>query len=331
MVTAESLFAHALLRAGHKGLFFDRLDLGVADPLTLEETPRLAVGADLLGNARNRVYSPRLGRWVQRDPNGTGQTTANGQAKHGSVFEFSTASFLLARHQNDGPSAYGYLRQSPMSGTDPLGLFFFPETLETVRQQASQFKDDLQKVGMVDAVRMVLMRNMSGIYYTQMAVVDSMLAEFSGAGLAVGGAGLMAYETALNMSKGGGSTVQLLDLTADNFRANLQILTGLDRAMSRGFDAHHMIPQAVRHLLKELGIEDMLHNPLLGQWVEESAHKMMQPPGGGEYNRAWNELLQGLIDRGASPTEAREQVLFFIKNEVVPRYKNFGLIPLPWY
>lgn len=49
------------LRVGHKGLFFDRLDGGIADAFTGEELPRLEPGARLTGYARNRTLHCDLG------------------------------------------------------------------------------------------------------------------------------------------------------------------------------------------------------------------------------------------------------------------------------
>jgi hypothetical protein len=55
-------------RCGHKGLFADRLDVGVLDEPGGEEYERLVQGADLLYHNRNRTLSPRLGRFLQSDP-----------------------------------------------------------------------------------------------------------------------------------------------------------------------------------------------------------------------------------------------------------------------
>ncbi|MFN7396410.1 MAG: hypothetical protein ACK5UW_05625, partial [bacterium] len=65
------------LRAGHKGLFAERLDGGVA---TLDGTPslgdldrgRLEPPATIVYHNRNRTLSPTLGRFLQSDPNASG-------------------------------------------------------------------------------------------------------------------------------------------------------------------------------------------------------------------------------------------------------------------
>ncbi len=63
----EPIFAahphpHAVLKCGHKGLFFDRLDAGVYDPATGGEMDRLVPDARGLYYARNRHHRPERGR-----------------------------------------------------------------------------------------------------------------------------------------------------------------------------------------------------------------------------------------------------------------------------
>jgi hypothetical protein len=120
---AETLSAHAPPRAGHKGLLFDRLDLGVVDPLTGQETPRLAAGASLLGYARNRHHRPDLGRWLQRDPNATGLGLIEDACRYGARWFPGIHAFDLATHCGDGPNPYEYVGSGPWIRGDPLGLY----------------------------------------------------------------------------------------------------------------------------------------------------------------------------------------------------------------
>jgi hypothetical protein len=88
VLSADHLAAHPFMHAGHKGLFFDRLDVGVADtgvpgtpppgagaggPMGLiRETPRLAPLAHSIVHNRDRAYKPQFGRFMQQDPNASG-------------------------------------------------------------------------------------------------------------------------------------------------------------------------------------------------------------------------------------------------------------------
>ena len=113
------------LRVGHKGLFFDRLDWGIVDPLTLAETPRLEPGATLLGYNRNRTLHVGWGRFLQRDPNATGLPVQAGLGFHGDGFAASVQGFDLAAHYGDGANVYEYIGSDPLGGSDPTGLMEF--------------------------------------------------------------------------------------------------------------------------------------------------------------------------------------------------------------
>ena len=66
MIATEDGLAHPPNAVGHQGLFFDRFD---APPTARPLTP----GAEGLYHNRNRRYAPVLSRFVQRDPNVTGE------------------------------------------------------------------------------------------------------------------------------------------------------------------------------------------------------------------------------------------------------------------
>jgi YD repeat-containing protein len=112
------------LRVGHKGLFFDRLDGGIADPLTGFETPRLWPGARLSGYVRNRTLHCDFGRWNQPDPNATGLVVQAVAVYHGEGLAASVQGFDLNNHFVDGPNVYAYLGSQPIGREDPMGLFF---------------------------------------------------------------------------------------------------------------------------------------------------------------------------------------------------------------
>lgn len=63
-IFAANPHAHAVLKCGHKGLFFDRLDAGVYDASTGGEMERLVADCRGLYYARNRHHKPDWGRWA---------------------------------------------------------------------------------------------------------------------------------------------------------------------------------------------------------------------------------------------------------------------------
>jgi len=108
-------------RVGHHGIFFDRIDTQTIQ-WGEQNTPHFEVGAYLVGHVRNRTYWPGLGRWGQRDPNGTGATPVTGGIL--GVFESAiTATVDLESISRDGMNRFGYLRSNPNQATDPHGMF----------------------------------------------------------------------------------------------------------------------------------------------------------------------------------------------------------------
>ena len=77
VIAARTIVPHPPLRAGHKGLFAERLDGGVAwltgvPTLGDLDRGRLEPPATLVYHNRNRTLSPTLGRFLQSDPNASG-------------------------------------------------------------------------------------------------------------------------------------------------------------------------------------------------------------------------------------------------------------------
>jgi YD repeat-containing protein len=123
-VTATHLHAHALIRCGHKALFVDRLDVGVASS-TGSEQPRIVPFAHNLAHNRNRVYMPGLGRFLQPDPKDAGQTLLASSYNGRGVGALAVA-FDLQGHYGDGMNIYEYLGSNPWRRSDPLGLSWDP-------------------------------------------------------------------------------------------------------------------------------------------------------------------------------------------------------------
>jgi hypothetical protein len=140
VLSADHIHPHAYTRVGHKGLIFDRLDVGVADRgddgsfkpgqfvghVSCEfDTPRIVPFARGLYHNRNRVYMPELGRLAQADPNASGQTVLDLPVYHGRAFRPATISFDIAARYADGGSLFAYMGGNPWQRSDAMGLFFF--------------------------------------------------------------------------------------------------------------------------------------------------------------------------------------------------------------
>src|SRR5690606_17433909 len=81
------------LHCGHKGLFLDRLDVGVGG--SGSEPPRLVPYAHAVYQIRNRSYAPALGRFYQRDPNATALVLIASSAYHGQGIAAISNAFRL--------------------------------------------------------------------------------------------------------------------------------------------------------------------------------------------------------------------------------------------
>lgn len=126
VVSADHLSPHPFMHAGHKGLFLDRLDVGVADSAVpgaeALESPRLVPFAHALYHNRNRVYNPQFGRFMQADPNKSGLSLLNEAVYHGVGTGRDVDEFDIRLRFGDGPNVHQYLVSSPWTRSDPLGL-----------------------------------------------------------------------------------------------------------------------------------------------------------------------------------------------------------------
>ncbi|MFG0242172.1 MAG: hypothetical protein ACF8R9_05225 [Phycisphaerales bacterium JB054] len=83
----------------------------------------LAVDADVVYYARNRDYRPDLGRWVQRDPNGTSAAEQmTGRPSHGLGLGTEVLIADIDVLYGDGLSLHAPFGSSPLVHTDPTGL-----------------------------------------------------------------------------------------------------------------------------------------------------------------------------------------------------------------
>jgi RHS repeat-associated protein len=79
---------------------------------------------------RARAYNPRIGRFNERDPNGSGVLLTSVLARNAmsrQVFSSVDAGGMYV----DGLNPYEYLRTNPTNGTDPTGQFTYMDTLIT--------------------------------------------------------------------------------------------------------------------------------------------------------------------------------------------------------
>jgi len=124
VLSADHLYAMAQPHLGHKGLFVDRLDVGIVTSTGGPESPRLVPFADANYHVRNRSYQPKLGRWLQRDPNATGVAVADLLVSGGQVQVPSVSVLDLESLYGDGHNLNEYLGSNTWERADELGLFF---------------------------------------------------------------------------------------------------------------------------------------------------------------------------------------------------------------
>ncbi|MBX3381873.1 MAG: hypothetical protein KF864_00025 [Phycisphaeraceae bacterium] len=122
-VIDEEVFdaASPVNRAGHKGLFADRLDVGVVDEWG-HENCRLIPGAELAFYNRNRTYSPYLGRFLQSDPNATGVVISSTPTFQGDGAASGLSAFDFELLYGNDHNTYQYLGSSTWTRDDPTGL-----------------------------------------------------------------------------------------------------------------------------------------------------------------------------------------------------------------
>ena len=130
LLSWRGLHNHAPPSAGHKGLFFERFDEGIArlhpqSPGPSGEvstpTPQLEPNARGLYYVRNRWLDPQRGRWLTSDPNATGQVVV-GLAWGGANANALLLNLSLVDLVGDGTNLYGCVQNNPINRSDPAGL-----------------------------------------------------------------------------------------------------------------------------------------------------------------------------------------------------------------
>jgi hypothetical protein len=123
LVAAELYYPHAMNRAGHQGLFFERFD-GAYDDYTLFRVIQgtaFITGAKGLYYNRNRFYLPSLGRFTTRDPNETALPILRALASNATIFDIVASAFDARALYGDGMNLYSRAGSNSVNRVDPSG------------------------------------------------------------------------------------------------------------------------------------------------------------------------------------------------------------------
>jgi hypothetical protein len=294
IIEQQTHFAHPYLHAGHKGLFFDRLDAGIVDPNTLAETPRLMPAghagttgtARLIGYARNRTLHTGFGRWLQRDPNGSGAFVLAFGAMHGMASDSNASRFSISEHHRDGANVLAYA-SSPWTSGDPMGLFIQSpfDTMMMGQEIMSMLSDVFAEYAEAyeDMMDWALDWSARDDEYDGTGMID-LTGEMEIHGPWMGGiaSGLA------QIFKKGAKKLSMVDRSAFRKQARQmfkEAMKAAGRKLGKGFDIHHRIPLRFAHIM---GVDPNLsrnlqkvargtHNVITELW-EQFARKHRNPP-----------------------------------------------------
>ncbi len=138
LVAAEMYYAHAMNRAGHQGLFFERFD-GSYDDYTLFRVAQgtaFITGAKGLYYNRNRYYSPTLGRFTTRDPNETALPIITAMAMNAQSLSIISGGFDGLTLYGNGMNLFQYVGDNPVNRLDPTGMWSLLEMTVTAGKYA---------------------------------------------------------------------------------------------------------------------------------------------------------------------------------------------------
>ena len=132
--------AGQVLKVGYQGLFTDRLDAILGKPV-------LVPGSRTLVHNRARVYMPRLGRFLQQDPNRAGIALPGAGAAALPSYGMPPSALAVdvdpMRQYGDGTNLYAALGGNPMGQRDPRGLFGLMDGLLTGLDMADSVSDQM--------------------------------------------------------------------------------------------------------------------------------------------------------------------------------------------
>jgi hypothetical protein len=85
------------------------------------------------------------------------------------------------------------------------------------------------------------------------------------------------------------------EFTPDNFRVNLQKLTGFSDDAVKGLQAHHVLPQKFRPDFGKLGLN--VDDPVFGAWVDSKHQNWTHA-----YEGEWKVFFREFEENGSTPT-----------------------------
>ncbi|MFG0285955.1 MAG: hypothetical protein ACF8R7_16180 [Phycisphaerales bacterium JB039] len=226
--------AAPMSRLGHQGLFHDRLDAGVTSE------PMAAFSTQLVQN-RNRTLSPRLGRYLQRDPNGSGLPTPQSQsATRTSPFVDAATTFT------DGLSLFIPYAGNPVNYRDAYGLTLYGSfgAANSIRTDLSGKQGEAGQA-LLDVLRNTLVLGISVEQAIIGAVAETITISFAGRafdgaldlpGVRLGARGPVAPRL----------TARQADALRSEAREIFRIRTGITADWH--FHVHHRIPLEWSHL-----------------------------------------------------------------------------------
>ncbi len=320
--TSNTSLAHN--RVGHQGLFFDSWEVRPSPEV-------LHTGQIGAYHNRNRFYAPRLGRFLNRDPNESVQPLLAAMASNAQPLDVLLSAFDLAGQFGDGANLYAYLAANPINRRDPSGLQYDPfedvddaiagiwaqrsTALEGAYGMAEALLQGFARMAMQSAVEGLIVSLvpggtlMVGAYraYTGLSAMYnegpswSAALEFAGGAASVGSdlaramGAFSAHRGAIHAARAGSGIPRAYKaFNQSNFRHNLKVLTRTDAPSD--LHAHHMLPREFEARFRALQVRN-IHDPKYGAWWHGPDHLARAA----EYNDLWRTFLR--LDRTADEIE----------------------------
>jgi RHS repeat-associated protein len=193
MIATESFGPHADNRIGHHGMFFDRLT-------ATAQGPTLLPGGEGLYHYRNRTYSPTLGRFLQRDPNGTSQPLYN-DLNHDKCTNCNrcahcdesiccesavkAANYDVFTQYADGMNLYEFVASNPVTQRDPFGLFIlgsYADLLAGTAEGVSIDAASATQAGLGWGFALEVLTSIAAVYVAFDIILDIVTLDIGGSG-----------------------------------------------------------------------------------------------------------------------------------------------------
>ncbi len=304
VLSADHIHPHAYTRVGHKGLIFERLDVGVADhgeqgamtpgmfighPTCEFDTPRLVPFAKGMYHNRNRTYMPELGRFAQADPNASGMSLLSLPIYHGAAFTPGGVAWDVEARYGDGGSLHAYLRSNPWGSSDPMGLFGFLDILPATTTTAGLQRQHAD--GVLDAGASIFATAMMVMYGSS---YDSMFdAEWA-----------MDWSRADDDYANHGGYIDASKIgqqTGPEGSGEFVVSMGLAGAVRKAFDSHHIITKyksTGARIVAMLGRHGLTKDQIDG-FIKSGANLIDVPRmkhGPGRHLKSYHEMIEKFVD-----------------------------------